>query len=110
MKAELDAVKNALLMRSEGVKRTEDDQETHLLRFSRVSVRTKKTQFEGRWEQEVLFGGGVRGVQGLFVCTPHPLHTQSGLYCILQIYTQDVGLECFPEKKKKSFFSKCPLS
>ena len=44
------------------------------------------------------------GVQGLFVCTPHPLNTQSGLYCILQIYTQDVGLECFPEKKEKDFF------
>lgn len=94
-------------MRFERVKRAEDDQETHLLRFSRVSMRTKKTpkktQFEGRREREVLFGGGVRRVQGLFVCTPHPLHTQSGLYCILQIYTQDVGLECFPEKKKRVF-------
>lgn len=62
------------------------------------------------------------GVQGLFVCTSHPLNTQSALYCVLQIYTQDVGLECFPEKKSKTgrekerkrgffFFSaKCLLS
>lgn len=46
------------------------------------------------------------GAHGLFVCIPHPLDTQSGLYCVLQIYTQDVGLECFPGKKKeKDFFS-----
>lgn len=56
------------------------------------------------------------GAWGLFVCGPHPLNTQSGLYCVLQIYTQDVGLECFPEKKKKRererifFSSKCLLS
>lgn len=57
-----------------------------------------------------------QGVHGLFVCAPHPLNTQSGLYCILQIYTQDVGLECFPEKKERKkrkgvfFSSKCLLS
>ena len=64
---------------------------------------TRKERVHGRRrEWVVLFGGGKRkGSGGLFVCTPHPLDTQSGLYCILQIYTQDVGLECFPEKKKK---------
>lgn len=70
---------------------------------SHVSPWEKKTLFGGRSAREVLCEGGVRGVQGLFVCTPHPLHTQSGLYCILQIYTQDVGLECFPGKKRVFF-------
>lgn len=51
------------------------------------------------------------GAHGLFVCIPHPLDTQSGLYCVLQIYTQDVGLECFPGKKKREgLFFKCLLS
>lgn len=85
-------------MKFERLKWLEEDQETHLLQFSHVSMRRKNTVL-GEEGAEVLFGGGVWGAQGLFVCTPHPLHTQSGLYCILQIYTQDVGLECFPEKK-----------
>lgn len=82
------------------------------------------------WEKRGCVGGGggmstvwgrrEQGVQGLFICAPHPLYTQSGLYCILQIYTQDVGLECFPGKKRKTekrkgvffvwFLSKCLLS
>lgn len=81
-----------------------------------------------RKERFWWWGGGCEGrksqfywkeerAKGLFVCAPHPLNTQSGLYCILQIYTQDVGLECFPEKKRERervFFlppsSKCLLS
>lgn len=61
----------------------------------------------GKWVEGIMEGTistiwrREEGVWGLFVCIPHPLNTQSVLYCVLQIYTQDVGLECFPEKKSK---------
>ena len=48
-------------------------------------------------------GRRKRGGGGLFVCVPHLLLTHSALYCVLQIYTQDVGLECFPGKKNFFF-------
>lgn len=76
----------------------------------------EKRQGSGEGMSSTIWRRREEGVQGPFVCTPHPLNTQSGLYCILQIYTQDVGLECFPEKKKKKkeggffFSSKCLLS
>lgn len=43
-------------MRFERVKRAEDDQETHLLRFSRVAVRTKNSPPK----KDSLRGGGSK--------------------------------------------------
>lgn len=78
---------------------------SHCMRKEFWGLRRRRRWRRWRRQWGVPFGAGEWGVHGQFVCAPHPLVAQSGLYCILQIYTQDVGLECFPEKKRGLFFT-----
>lgn len=107
---ELEESWNALLMRIERVKRARDNQETHLLRLSRVSVRTtppEKTSLRGGGSEKYWSARGSGSIHMHPTSTPHtirPVLHFANLYpgCWFRVFPWG--------KKKKSFFSKCLLS